>query len=207
MRINRIRQLIALTAALVTIPACAGNQLGTLGEVLGGVLNPAGGAGGQQSEVVVEVQGVDAQRQSIDVRTQEGETGTVLFDQNTVVVYQQQQYSPAALERGDVVRMQIQQIDQNRLYTPRIDVQQSVQERSGQSGNTQRQQIAGRVGQIDHQRGFFDLQTQQATYTVFLPANAGQANIDYFHRLQTGQSVTIEATASGGNRLELYRFR
>jgi hypothetical protein len=208
MRTDRFARWTATLALLVSLPACAGGGLGALGDILGGVLAPAGG-GAQQGQVLVEVQGVDTRQQAIHVRTERGETGAVLFDQNTVVVYQQQQYPVTALERGDVATMQVQQIDQNRLYTPRIDVQQSVQERTGQatSGATaQLRQFTGRVGQIDHQRNFFELQTQEGTYTVVLPSSPGAATTDYFHRLRTGASVSVEGALTGTDRIDLHRF-
>ena len=96
MAVRRKAPLFGLAALTLVLGGCAGGGLGTLGEVLGGVLTPAGGAG-QQGQVRVEIQGVDTQRQTIDVRTEDGQSGSVLFDQNTVVVYRQEQYSPAAL--------------------------------------------------------------------------------------------------------------
>jgi hypothetical protein len=205
MTIHRCRTVIAAALWFSILTGCAGANLGALGDVLGGVLG--GGAGQQQQQqLVVEVQGVNAQQQTIQVRTQEGQTGAVLFDQNTVVVYRQQQYPVTALERGDVATMQVQQIDQNRVYASRIDVQQSVQDRGGQSGVGQLTRISGRVGQIDRQRGLFELQAQQGTFTVVLPANAGAANTEYFQRLRSGQNVGVEGTIVGTGRLDLYRF-
>ena len=67
-------------------------------------------------------------------------------------------------------------------------------------------QMSGRVGQVDHQRGFFDLRTQQGTYTIFVPSTAGAANIEYFHRLQTGNTISIEGTLTDTSRVTLYRF-
>lgn len=185
---------------------CAGGS--TLGNVLGGVLGGGGGGGAQQGEVLVEIQGVDTRQQAIQVRTEQGETGAVLFDENTVVVYQQQQYPVTALERGDVAVMQLQQVDQNRLYTPRVDVRQSVQERTGQTspGAGGLLQLSGQVGQIDHQRNTFELRTQQGVYTVILPENPGAGMLDYFHRLRTGSNVSVEGTARGADGLTLRRF-
>lgn len=206
-----IRSICQYSSAVLvmTLPGCAGGNLGALGDVLGGVLGPAAGGQAQQGQVVVEVQGVDTQRQAIHVRTEQGQTGSVHFDQNTIVVYQQQQYPVTALERGDIAAMQIQQTSQNVLYTPRIDVQQSVQERTGQASNGatgQMHQLYGQVRQVDHQNGFFQLQTQQALYTVVLPPNPGNATMQYFHGLRAGQNVTIEGTMSGTTRVDLYRF-
>jgi hypothetical protein len=210
MTIRSFRRLAAVAAVAATLPACAGGNLGALGDILGGVLGAPGGAQqGQQGQVLAEVQSVDTRQQVIQVRTDQGQTGAVHFDQNTVVVYRQQQYPVTALERGDVVAMQVQQASQNRLYTPRIDVQQSVQERTGQAGGGvagQVQQLTGRVGQIDHQRGAFQLQTQQGTVVVTLRYNPGAAITDRFHRLRTGETVRIEGAFTGDGRVELYRF-
>lgn len=123
--------LVALTVALATMPACSGNSLGNLGNILGGALGGSpSGSSQQQGEVLAEVQSVDTRQQAIHIRTEQGESGAVLFDRNTVVVYRQQQYPVTALERGDIVEMQLQRVDQQRLYTSRIDVRQSVQERT-----------------------------------------------------------------------------
>jgi hypothetical protein len=110
--------------------------------------------------------------------------------------------------------MQLQQGQQGVTYVSQIVVQQSVQERTGQGGqgtvggggSGQMQQIYGRVGQIDHNRGMFQLQTQQGTVTVSLPYNPGNATTDYFNRLRTGDNVRLEGTLTGNGRVELYRF-
>ncbi len=204
----KTRQLAATATFAAMLSACAGSNLGGIGDILGGVLNQGGTAQPQPSQAVVEVQSIDNQQQTIYVRTEQGESGSVRFDQNTVVVYQQQQYPVSALERGDIATMQLQQIAQNQLYTPRIDVQQSAQERAGQSPTAGGQlwQLTGRVGPVDHQRGFFELQTSEGSYTVVLPQNAGPATTDYFHRLRSGNTVQIEGTLSGNATIQLYRF-
>lgn len=218
---NSIRTLAAAVAAVVTLSGCAGTNLGQLGEILGGTLG--GGQGQQQNgRILAEVQGVDQNRQVIQLRTEQGQTGNVLFDQNTLVVYQNQQYPATALERGDVAYFQLQQTQQGATYATRIDVQQSVQERNGQTsgngtygggnngtyGNTggQYAQMYGTVGRIDYNQGWFELRTQQGTATVTLPYNAGDATTDYFRRLRTGANVRLEGTPLGNGRVELYRF-
>jgi hypothetical protein len=210
MMMHSIRHLAAAAFTVTALTGCAGSNLGALGDILGGAM---GGAGQQQQgQVVVEVQGVDTRQQVIQVRTQDGQQGNVMFDQNTVVSYQNQQYPVTALERGDVVAMQLQQTQQGQTYVSQIVVQQSVQERTGQGGqgtvggSGQMQQMYGRVGQIDHNRGMFQLQTQQGTVTVTLPYNPGNATTDYFNRLRTGDNVRLEGTFTGQGRVELYRF-
>lgn len=123
--------LPSLTAGLMLLTSCA--QLGSLGDLLGAI----GGSGGaqqqqQQAQLQAEVQQVDANSQRLYVRTQQGQSGAVRFDNRTVVVYRQQQYPITALERGDIVVMQLHEISQNELYASRIEVTQSVQERTGE---------------------------------------------------------------------------
>lgn len=199
------RQVAAAAFAVATLSGCAGTNLGALGDILGGAI---GGQPGGASRVVAEVQGVDTRNQVIQIRTEQGQTGNVLFDQNTQVIYQNQQYPVTALERGDVVSIELQQTQRNQTYASRILVQQSVQDRTGQVGSStgQRVQITGRVGQVDYDRGTFQVQTQQGTYLVTLPYNAGAANADYFRRLRNGDTVRVEGSLVANGRVELYRF-
>lgn len=213
MRKHSIRNLAAAAFTVAALSGCAGTNLGQLGDILGGAMGGGMGGTGQNGQLVVEVQGVDTRQQVIAVRTEQGQQGNVMFDQNTVVTYQNQQYPVTALERGDVVAMQVQQTQQGAPYASRIDVQQSVQDRNGQTGSNgtygsqgQMQQLYGRVGQIDHNRGMFQVQTQQGTFVVSLPYNPGNATSDYFNRLRTGDTVRLEGTVTGNGRMELYRF-
>ncbi|MEX1184182.1 MAG: hypothetical protein WEF86_13200 [Gemmatimonadota bacterium] len=194
----------ALTVALFST-ACGGNSLGALGDILGGAMG-GGQAGAQEGQLNVEIQQVNTQQQAIQVVTQEGQTGAVRYDQNTIVVYQQQQYPVTALERGDIVVMQVQQDAQGNLYTQRIDVQQSVQERTGNTGTGQVQRFSGRVAQLDIDRGTFVLQTQNGNVSVTLPYNAPEATVDYFRRLRNGDNVSLEATPLGSGAVQIYRF-
>ena len=200
--------------AVLTLTGCAGTNLGQLGEILGGAMGAPGGQQ-QNGQVLAEVTNVDTRQQVIQLRTQQGQTGNVMFDQNTIVVYQNQQYPVTALERGDVAYFQLQQGQQGSTYAARIDVQQSVQERTGQQtgttqggtyGQQQMVQLSGTVGRIDYNQGWFELRTQNGTAMVTLPYNAGDATTDYFRRLRTGQNVRLEGTMLGNGRVELYRF-
>lgn len=121
--------LPSFAAGLFLLTSCA--QLGSLGDILGAIGGP-GAQQQQQAQLQAEVQQVDASSQRIYVRTQQGQSGVVRFDGQTVVVYRQQQYPVTALERGDIVVMQLHQLSQNELYASRIDVTQSAQERTGE---------------------------------------------------------------------------
>lgn len=118
--------LSTLTAALLLSSACAG--LGSIGDILGSI----GGTGRQQQQqgqMQAEVQQIDTNGQRIYIRSQNGQSGYVRFDSQTQVIYRQQRYPVTALERGDIVVMQVQQISQNELYAARIDVTRSVRDR------------------------------------------------------------------------------
>jgi hypothetical protein len=217
MKKHAFRQIAAAAFAVFTLTGCAGTNLGQIGEILGGAMGGMGGQGqGQNGQVLAEVTNVDTRQQVIQLRTQQGQTGNVMFDQNTTLTYQNQQYPITALERGDVAYFQLQQTQQGATYAARIDVQQSVQERNGQQtgtsnggtygGQQQMMQLAGTVGRIDYNQGWFELRTQQGTATVTLPYGAGDATTDYFRRLRTGQNVRLEGTNLGNGRVELYRF-
>ncbi|HEX6587826.1 MAG TPA: hypothetical protein VF039_02295 [Longimicrobiales bacterium] len=198
---------IALALPL-SVVACAGGG-GDLGQVLGDILGGAGGTGGGTGSAVVEVQGIDQQRQEIEVLTEDGQRGPIRYDQNTTVVYQNQQYPVTALEAGDVVEMRLQQLSGGGYYTDYITVRQSVQDRGGTSsgGTGQLVQASGTVRQIDYQRGLFTLQTTQGTVTVALPYNPSAGTVDRFESLDSGERVTVEGYVVGTGRIELVRFR
>jgi len=201
--LNTTRRMLLTLTAVAATAGCAGNTLGTLGEVLEAVLAPP--AAGAQDRVSVEIRALDTRQQLIQVATQEGQTGNVRYDANTVVVYQNQQYPVTALERGDLAVMQLQEM-QGALYTPRIDVQQSARDRAGAGGAGNVVQLAGRVAQIDQNAGVFVLQTQQGNVTVALPRAAPQATVDYFRRLRNGDTVRLEAIPVSQTRVEIHRF-
>jgi hypothetical protein len=192
----------AAVAAVFAMSGCAGTGLGVLEEVLGGVLGQP--AGGGQAQVAVEVLGVNTQQQAIQVQTQDGQRGNVRYDQNTVVVYRQQQYPVTALERGDLAVITVQDV-QGTTYVSRVDVQQSARERTG-TGTGTAVQMAGRVSQINHNAGTFVLQTQSGNITVSLPFNAPQATVNYFHQLRNGNDVRLEAVMLSATRAEIHRF-
>lgn len=207
----QIRTAAALLALAATASGCAGGlgNLGALGDILGAAGGGGGQGGAQSGQLSAEIQQVDSQRQLLQVRTEDGQSGAVRYDQNTQVFYQQQQYPVTALERGDLVVLQVQRDAQGNVYAGRVDVRQSVQERTGQGsvGSGQLQQLAGQVRQIDHNRGVFELQTQNGgTVVVSMPYNAPQAAVQYFNRLRVGDTVRLEGRAAGSGRVELYRF-
>jgi hypothetical protein len=218
---------MAALAAMLSAAGCS--QAGAIGDILGGVLGPQGQQGqgqGQGGQVSGEIQGVDTNRGFLQIRTQNGQTGNVYFDQNTRVVYQQREYPVTALERGDVVAMNIQQDQRGQAYTNYIQVQQSVQERSGQTNqggvynggtnqggvynggtsNAALQRFSGTVGYIDTQRGVFELRTQNGSAQVALPYNVNAQVNQRFRSLRSGQTVVVDGRMPAQGRIDLERF-
>lgn len=203
MTIARLAGTLLVLPLSAALTGCAGmGGLGGLEDILAGAMG-----GGQSGQVRAEVQGINQNNQTIQVRTESGQTGAVRYDRNTQVVYQQQQYPVTALERGDLIVMQLQQASSGETLVTRIDVEQSVRDRGGQGGAGQVQLFEGEVGQIDHNQGAFQLRTQGTTVVVTLPYNPPSQTVDRFHRLRQGEYVTIEGTLVAQNRIELYRFR
>jgi outer membrane lipoprotein SlyB len=199
----------ALATALLIVSGCA--QAGSIGDILGGVLGggqqPVGGT--ETGAVVAEVRAVDARNQVIEIRTEDGQNVDIRYDQNTRVVYRQQEYQVTALEPGDVVRMNVQRSG-NEYYTQDIEVQQSVQERQGETGAFDPDalyQFSGTVEQVDQTRGLFTLRSRNGdVVTVAMPYNATSSARDRFQRLRRGNSVAIEGRFIGEERIELTRF-
>jgi hypothetical protein len=210
----------------VAITGCS--QLGGLGNVLGGVLGPQAGSG-SASEVYGVVRGVDTQRQLIQIQTQNGQTGNIYFDQNTRVVYQNQQYAVTALEQGDQINLRLQQGQNGQYYTDYITVTRSVQEGNGGYNNNTNNggynnggynnggynnggtangatQVEGRVSWVDVQRGQFGLTTNRGNLTVAMPYQTNATDANRFRNLRNNEYVRVQGQLVANARLELSRF-
>jgi hypothetical protein len=177
-----------------------------LDEAIGAVLAPPGST---ESQVSGEITNVDTRNQIIDLRTSDGRSGQVRYDNNTRVVYQQQEYNVTALERGDVVSMRLQNTNNNELYTNEILVTQSVQDRTGvpSTGTSSGlQRLEGTVGVIDNTRGTFELRTGNYTYMVQLSYNATSSVRDRFNRMRAGDFVRVEGRWVNNSTIQIERF-
>lgn len=205
MRIIMMARVVPL-AALVSVGACGGGLGGALGDIL---LGGAGGPGGQEGVVTVEVREVRQAQRDIVVRTQDGQQGSIHYDQNTQVVYQNQQFPVTALELGDVVDMRVQQVQQG-YYTDLIQVRTPVQERQEAGGTSPAQDVyrlEGTLGAIDTSRSIFELNmTQGGTLQVEVPANAPAATRDRLREYRTGDYVRVEVRPLDQQRAQLVRF-
>jgi hypothetical protein len=213
-----LRSAVVVAAAVAFTGCSQLGALGGLGDVLGGVLGPQAGSGQGTGEVQGMVRAVDTQRQIIQVQTQNGQVGNVYFDQNTQVVYQNQQYPVTALEQGDQIGMRLQQTQNGQYYTSYIYVTRSVQEANGGSNNGGYNnggynnntggytQLEGRVSWVDYNRGQFGLATNRGTLTVVMPYQTNASTTDRFRRLRNNDYVRVEGQLVSNSRLELSRI-
>lgn len=193
-------------AAILTIGAtsllgaCAGS---TLGNVLGGVL----GGSGQNGQVSGVVRGVDTGAQQIVLQTSDGQTVGLQYDNQTQVIYQNQQYAVTNLERGDQVTARVQSTNNGGYYTDLVQVDQSVSGTStgGTSSGTV-QALQGNVRQVNTANGWFTMDVGNATLTVTLPYNPRRADVDRFNNLRPGDYVRLYGVFVNNSRVELRQF-
>lgn len=195
---NRMKQVAAATLMVMTAGACAGNQLGN---ILGGVL----GGGTQASQLSGTIRGVDTRAQQIAIQQSNGETVPVYYDNQTQVVYQNQNYSPTALENGDRVTARIQ-ANGSQYYTDYVQVDQSVNTTVG-SSNTNVQLLQGTVRQVDVRNGVFTVDVNNnATLTVTMPYNPSSSDVNRFNALRNGDFVRFYGTYLSSSQVQLRQF-
>ena len=200
MTINqRIQRGAAAALMIASLGACAGNSLGN---ILGGVL---GGGGAQSGQLAGTVRSVDTRSQQIAIQQSNGQTVGVNYDNQTQVVYQNQNYPATALESGDQVTARIQ-ANGNSYYTDYVQVDRSVRgTASGSSSNLQT--LQGTVRQIDRTNGLFTVDVNNSgTLTVSMPYNLSSADANTFSRLRNGDYVRFYGTYVGNSRVELRQF-
>ena len=205
---QKLTRAVTAGAVALTLGACAGAG-GTLGDVLGGVLNaPTGG-----NQVSATVSGVDTRSQQIFLRQNDGTTVGVTYDNRTQVVYQNQTYAVTSLENGDQVTARLTNNGNGNYYTDYIQVNQSVSSNTSTNGgyntgnNGQIFSINGNVRQVDRTNGWFTLSTQNhGTITVTMPYNPRSTDVNRFNNLRNGDYVQIQAYYLNSSRYELANF-
>lgn len=164
-----------------------------------------GGAGG--NDVVGEVEVVNSRSREIEVRADSGRIAVLRYDDRTEVVYRQRNYPIANLERGDYIAARVRQDRDGRIYTDKITVRESVQERTGRGSGGRLDVLEGRVGYIDPRRGTFELRDRRDRLVIVaVPFNAPRRVIDQFNRLREGDQVRIEGRSLASDRFELENF-
>jgi len=196
--IQRIQRGAVGALMVASLGACAGNSLGNvLGSVLGG--------GSQSSQLSGTIRGVDTRSQQITIQQSNGQTVPVYYDNQTQVVYQNQNYSPTALENGDRVTARIQ-ANGNNYYTDYVQVDQSARTNTGGTSSNV-QVVQGTVRQVDRASGLFTLNvTNYGTVTVSLPYNPTNQDINRFNGLRSGDYVRFYGAFLSNSRVELRQF-
>lgn len=196
--IRRIAGLGVAAAIIGATGACSGG----LGNVLGSVLG--GGAQQQQSgQLTGTIRAVNANNQQLTIQQSNGQSVAVSFDNQTRVVYQNQNYSVSSLEYGDQVTASVRAAQNGAYYTDYVQVNQSVST-TGSSGNVQ--SIQGNVRQIDSRNGLFTVDSGNGVLTVSLPYNPRSADVDRFRRLRQGEHVRFYGVFVNNSRVELRQF-
>jgi len=199
--LRTIARTSALALALTTAGACS--QAGSLGNVLGSVL----GGGSQQNQVSGTIAGVDTRNAQIGLRQSNGQVVALAYDQNTKVVYQNQNYAVGNLENGDQVTARIQQLQNGGYYTDLVQVDQSVSTSTGTTTSGNVQTIGGTVRRIDAANGWFTIDVSSSTQLqVTMPYNPTRADVTRFQNLRVGDVVRFGGVYVNNTRVELRQF-
>lgn len=199
MNLERLTRTTMAALALGGLSACA--NAGQLGNVLGGVLGtPA------SNQLSGTVQSVDTRNQVIDLRQSNGQTVAVQYDNDTQVVYNNQNYRVSNLESGDQVTAQIQTTNSGGYYTSYIQVDQPVAGSTSTSSSAV-QSLQGTVRQVNVSNGWFTIDAGGGTIlTVSLPYNAAQSDVSKFQSLRAGDRVRFYGVYLNNSRVELRQF-
>ena len=198
------------SVALGSLAACQNS--GAIGDVLGSVLGGQAPGAQRGAQLAGTIAGVDTRGQQIGVQQRNGETVGIGYDQNTRVVFQNQNYPVTALERGDQVVVRVLDRGNGAYYTDSVHVTQSVSGSGGASGGASGgsatvQSIEGVVRQIDRNNGLFSLDVRGGgTVIVSLPYGARRADVDRFQGLRQGEAVRVAGVFLNNTRVELRQF-
>jgi len=176
------------------------SSLGSVGDILGGVL----GGGNQVSGTV---RGVNTQSQSISLQQSNGQNVDLRYDNQTRVVYRNQNYPVTALDPGDQVSARVQQLQTGAYYTDSVAVIQPVSGGGGATGGNV-QSLQGTVRQVDQTNGWFTLDAgNNVTLTVSMPYNTSSTDRQRFNSLRSGDYVSFYGVYLSSTRVELRQFR
>ncbi len=199
---QRFVRTSAVGVALAALGGCS--QAGSLGSVLGSVLG-GGQSGG--SQVSGTIQNVDTRNQQINLRQSNGQGVSLAFDQQTKVVYQNQNYGVASLEYGDQVTARVQSTQNGGYYTDLVQVDQPVAGSGGTTSNTQVYSLQGSVRRIDLQNGLFEITSNNQVLTVSMPYNPTRADQQRFQNLRVGDVARFQGVYLNSTRVELRQFQ
>ncbi|HUE95960.1 MAG TPA: hypothetical protein VMN39_04845 [Longimicrobiaceae bacterium] len=198
--------LLPVFAPLAGLGLAGCASFGSLEDILATV-----GAGGLYgNEVSGEISRIDTRRQEIEIASAWGGAERVRYDGRTEVIYRQRRYDVRDLERGDRVRVRVDdRRDRDRdRYATVIHVQESRTTRSDDRDVYSRpQRLDGRVTEVDARRGWFEMTDSRGDpILVTLPYDPNRTLRDRFGRVRRGDRVRIEGVWLNRSRVEVLRF-
>ncbi|MEO7371461.1 MAG: hypothetical protein ABIZ69_11385, partial [Ilumatobacteraceae bacterium] len=200
---QRFARTTMVAAAVAALGGCS--QAGSLGNVLGSVLG-GGQTGG--SQVSGTIQSVDTRNQQINLRQSNGQGVSLVFDQQTKVVYQNQNYGVTSLEYGDQVTARVQSTQNGGYYTDLVQVDQPVAGSGGTAtSNSQVYSLQGTVRRLDVQNGLFEIANGNQILTVSMPYNPTRADQQRFQNLRVGDVARFQGVYLNSSRVELRQFQ
>jgi len=208
-------RIVALTSIVLAATACVsggspassgnggGGTAGSGGQRVGG-----GATGGAANQVSGTVRGVDTRNQQITLQQTNGQNLAVGYDNNTRVVYQNQNYAVTNLEFGDQVVARVLN-NNGTYYTDSIYVSQPVNgSGTSSTANGNVQSFTGTLRSIDRANGAFSLDMgNNGTVTVTLPYNVSSNDQQRFKNLRSGDTARIYGVWINNTRVELRQFQ
>ena len=185
---------------LFALAACS--TAGGLSNVLGSVAGTGQGA----RRVSGYVLRVDTRSLVLALQLSDGQSLNLLYDDDTKVVYNNQNYSVTSLDQGDRVTARVQGTRRGD-YTDLVQVDQPVRGSDTSTASHSIQTIEGTVREVDVQNGLFSLEVGTgARVTVSMPYSPSRTDQNRFQNLRQGDYVRIAGVYLNGSRVELRQF-
>jgi hypothetical protein len=187
---------LAAGLALMAFASCAGYE--PLWDILDGGMGPG-------RQITGEIRSIDTRRGELRIDTGWSGSERIRYDGRTVFQGRSGRSSVSSLDRGDLVRIQVDQTRSRELYARRIQLVESARRGPGPGAPVVRlERVDGSVANIDHRRGTMNIRRNRAgTIQVVLPANPSRSLLDRFNRVRKGQNIRVEGYFINGSRMEL----
>ena len=199
---------LVLTAALLGATGCA-----EIGDAIWQPRAPHARA----TVIEGEVRDVDVRRGRIRVRSARMGTRTLRVHRSTRVFHRRTEYTLAALEPGDLVRVRVEVDRSGTAWADRVDVRQGVEERRARERRERQhgryaaarelEWIEGRVHRVDARDGWFTVDAgRHGVVIVHVPDRLPREHERRFDRIRRGDRVELEVLPIGRDEAELVRF-
>lgn len=157
----------------------------------------------EEDVITGEVARVDTAQREIEIDDQ-GRIHVATYDGGTRVLYEGREYRPEDLERGDVVRVQVDSSRYGDLYAERVDVVESVQARRDEPSDDpyddRTGDVSGEVEAVDTARREIRIDTGQGERVVGYESRTPvyyQGQTYSPENLEPGDRVRVEVSSRG----------